>query len=429
MNKLNKLNKFKLSKLELKRRSKTHQPIVNACLVVYANSLLYTGNDDLVAQHDIELNAQSIAQAAQRLLLNNKKLRYIALALPPNEFIATSLKLPALDGDKLKGAVNLQLANLLPGNNEPLLLAVQGQKENLQTVALWLPSKRAEDLFVAFEQVGLFLSCIIPRTVLAVTAGCDEAQICDEDDEFITFCEWSGVAISRWLHIPTSDWDLPEFKAQIEHEIPAKRETQHYAKIADWENLLAPCKQAYNYAFIPLSSILRQKQQLKQRQRRYMFAAAGLIVLTIILGLLGGFYYKQQLRHTLNELRSQTMDVNQLRQEALAIDQEISPIQNFPKQQMSQILLHLNEIIPKNSHLSRLTLEGGVIQIEGISPDATTLVQMLNQDPMFTEVRFSRGIGGSQDTFGISFKLAEVNVHAYWEKYFLPDTSRKRAPR
>jgi hypothetical protein len=418
------MNKFKL----LKRSSKTHQPIVNACLIVYANSLLYTGNDDLVVQHDIELNADSIAQAAQRLLLNNKKLRYIALALPPNEFIATSLKLPALDGDKLKGAVNLQLANLLPGNTEPLLLAVQGQKESMPTVALWLPSKRAEELFTAFEKVGLFLSCIIPRTILAVTSGCDEALICDEDDEFITFCDWSGVALTRWLHIPKSDWDLPEFKAQIEREIP-KLDTKHYAKVADWENLASPCTQAYNYAFIPPSSILRQKQQRKQRQRFYMFAAAGLIILMIISGLLGVFYYKQQLRNTLNELRSQTMDVNQLRQEALAIDQEISPIRNFPKQQMSQIFLHLNEIIPKNSHLSRLTLEAGVIQIEGISPDAATLVQVLNQDPMFTEVRFSRGIGGSQDTFGISFKLADVDVQAYWEKYFLTETPRKRATR
>ncbi|WP_353570395.1 PilN domain-containing protein [Candidatus Albibeggiatoa sp. nov. BB20] len=414
---------IKLPKLKLGKKRKQHLPKVDACLVLHGSSLLYTGDVDLVAQHDIETTTKGIAEAACRLLLNNKKLRHIALALPPEEFIATSLKLPAIDDDKLKGAVNLQLSTLLPGNSEPLLLAVQAQKQGQQTVALWLPSKRAESLFIAFEQAGLFLSCIVPRTLLTVPKQELLIQISDEDEQSATFCEWSGTAVQRWLHFPKDDCNTPEFKQQIEQEIHLDDNQPHskqYQALSDWENLPVPEKRIYHYAFVPTTSILRKKQAKRQRNRIYMAVAAVLLVVVGILGFMANVYYKQQLQNHLDQLRGQTMDVSQLKQEVLTIEDEINPIQGFPKQKVPEVLSHLNGVIPKKSHLSRLTLEGGTIKIEGFSPDAAQLVKLLTDEPIYKEVRFSRGIGGEKDAFGIDFKLADVDVKTYWEEHFLP---------
>ncbi|MEK7990138.1 MAG: PilN domain-containing protein [Thiotrichaceae bacterium] len=419
---------IKLPKLKLGKKRKQRLPKVDACLVLHGSSLLYTGDVDLVAQHDIEPTTKGIAEAARRLLLNNKKLRHIALALPPEEFIATSLKLPAIDDDKLKGAVNLQLSTLLPGNSEPLLLAVQAQKQGQQTVALWLPSKRAESLFIAFEQAGLFLSCIVPRTLLTVPEKDLLVQIYDEDEQYVTFCEWSGTAVQGWLHFPKDDCNTPEFKTQIEQEIQLDNNQPHtkqHQALSDWENLPEPEKRIYGYAFVPTTGILRQKQSQRQRNRIYMASTAILLVVVGVLGFMANLYYKQQLQDHLDELRGQTMDVSQLKQEVLAIEDEIKSIQGFPKQKVPEVLSHLNSVIPKNSHLSRLTLEGGTIQIEGFSPDAAQLVKLLTDEPMYKEVRFSRGIGGEKDAFGIDFKLADVDVKTYWEENFLPQAKSK----
>ncbi|MCV6636882.1 PilN domain-containing protein [Candidatus Albibeggiatoa sp. nov. NOAA] len=413
---------IKLPKLKLSKKRKQKLPKVDACLVLHGSSLLYTGDMDLVAQHDIELTTKGIAEAAKRLLINNKKLRHIALALSPEEFIATSLKLPAIDDDKLKGAVNLQLSTLLPGNTEPLLLAVQAQKQGQQTVALWLPSKRAESLFIAFEQAGLFLSCIVPRTLLTLPEKDLQVQVYDEDEQSVTFCEWSGTAVQRWLHFPKDDCDTPEFKKQIEQEIHLDHNQPHtkqHQALSDWEGLPAPSKRIYDYAFVPTTSILRQKQSKTQWNRIYMAAAAVVLVAIGILGFMANLYYKQNLQDHLDELRSQTLDVSQLKREVLIIEDEIKPIQGFPKQKVPEVLGHLNGVIPKKSYLSRLTLEGGTIQIEGFSPDAAQLVKILTEEPAYKEVRFSRGIGGEKDAFGIDFKLADVDVQAYWEEHFL----------
>jgi len=420
---------IQLPKFKSSKKRKQSLPKIDACLVVHGSSLLYTGDMDLVAQHDVETTAKGIAKAAQRLLLNNKKLRHIALALPPNEFIATSLKLPAIDDDKLKGAVNLQLSTLLPGNAEPLLLAVQAQQDGEETVALWLPSKRAESLFIAFEQVGLFLSCIVPRTLLTLPSKELLTQIYDEDESAVTFCEWSGTAVQRWLHFPKDDCNIPAFKAQIEQEIKLdanQPHTQQHQAVSDWEQLPEPEPSVYGYAFIPTTSILRQKQTQRHYQRIYMMVAAGIIILTGLLGVVGSIYYKQQLQEHLDDLRNQTFDVSQLKQEVIMIEDEIKPIQAFPKQKVPYVLSHLNTVIPKKSYLSRLTLEGGTIQIEGFSPDAAQLVKLLSDKPEYKEVRFSRGIGGEKDAFGIDFKLADVDVKAYWEEHFLPQRRNNR---
>ncbi len=420
---------IQLPKLKLIKKRKRPQLKVDACLVLYNSSLLYTGKMDLVAQHDIELDAKSIADAAKRLLLNNKKLRHIALALPADEFIATGLKLPAIDDEKLKGAVNLQLSTLLPGNAEPLLLAVQPQKQGKQTVALWLPSKRAESLFLAFEQVGLFLSCIVPRSLLTLPEQDVQVQLYDEDEETVTFCEWSGTALQRWLNFPKQDCDIPAFRKQIEQEIFVDDNQPHikqYQQLSDWENLSLPGERVYDYAFVPTTSILRQKKRKQQYSRIYVVAAMIFLIILGVLGFMANLYYKQQLQAHLDELRSQTMDVSQLKHEVLMIEDEIGPIQAFPKQKVQQVLTHLNQVIPKQSYLSRLTLEGGMIQIEGFSPDAAELVKLLTDDPMYKEVRFTRGIGNESDAFGIDFKLADVDVKAYWEAYFLQQVKGKR---
>jgi Tfp pilus assembly PilM family ATPase len=134
-------------KLQFPKLSKSRPPkpvVCDICLIVYNDRLLYAKHSNLVAQAEESLFDSSpaeIARIARQLLpAATRRQQRIALALPSHEFVATGLKLPAsIDAQHLKNAVKLQLPSLLPGMNEPLLLAVQVQKQGDETYALWLP--------------------------------------------------------------------------------------------------------------------------------------------------------------------------------------------------------------------------------------------------------------------------------------------------
>ena len=156
------------SSKRLKRKSSTTSDI---CLIVHGSMLLHTKHHNLIAQPDeslLKLTPTELANAARRLLPVTTKRTRIALALPSDEFVATTLKLPAVAAQNIKNVVNLQLPTLLPGVTEPLLLAVQTPTVGEQTCALWMPTKRAEELFQAFDKEGLFLNCILPRPVVVL---------------------------------------------------------------------------------------------------------------------------------------------------------------------------------------------------------------------------------------------------------------------
>lgn len=410
-----------------KKRPRIQLPAIDVCLIVYENALLPTYSKNLVPQQDIELTPIGIAEAARRALPMTKKHTRVALALPNHEFIATTLKLPAIDEANLKNAVSLQLPTLLPGNNEALLLAVQAQRQGESTVALWMPSKKAEEFFQAFNKMGLFLIYIIPRSLLPLTKQDEPFQLWDEDSHALTCYEWSGQALKQWIHAPKSDWEFPDFQQQIEEslqKITAQKEI-HKTTRNDWENLPPPGGHVHGYAFVPPSTHLKLNQVKKRWKKIYLGIAVSLIVLMIALGISGVFYYKYQLKQKLEDLRNRTMDASQLREQVLQLEEYIRPIKNFPDLQAVKILRRLNEKIPKDSWVSRFKLERGMVEIEGHSPNTGQLVEILTADPLFTEVGLKRGLDAREDTFSIRFKLAFVDVPSYWEQHFLEE-SRKR---
>jgi hypothetical protein len=421
--------KFKLFSRS-KKRTRLKPISCDICLMVYNHVLLHAKRHNLVAQPEeslFQLTATEIAETARRLLPLTTKQQRIALALPSNEFVATNLKLPsAIDVQHIKNAVNFQLANLLPGMTEPLLLAVQPQIQGDQTYAIWLVSKRAEELFQAFNQVGLFLTCILPRPLIALprtkAASC---QVYDEDENSITYLEWSDGVIQQWLHLPKSDCEEADFRQQLEAIVAtftAGLDQERKTTLEDWREQPMPIPSAYNYAMIPPGAVLRMAQVAKRRQQRWLAAAAGLLIIGIMIGFYVATDYERKLQEQLTELRERTGKISQLRGEVEQIEQLIGPIKNLPKQNVVEILEKLDQLIPKNSWIVNFQIEGGVIKVEGYSPEPTKLIEILSNEPAFEDVRHSQGIRREADKpelkFGISCKLKGFDLKSYWLEYF-----------
>ena len=237
-----------------KKRQK--QPLsCDIALIVYNTVLLHTKHKNIVAHGQeslLKFTATELAEAARRLLPLTTKRYKIALALPSAEFVATCLTLPAAAAaQNLKNVVNLQKPNLLPGMTEQLLLAVQAPTEGEHICALWMTVKRAEELFQAFDKVDLFLSCILPRSVILLPETKIPSQIYDEDDNTITCIQCSDGIIQRWLPIPKIDYEEAEFRQQLDEALSDDIKSIRKTHIEDWETLSTPSSRAYHYAFTP----------------------------------------------------------------------------------------------------------------------------------------------------------------------------------
>ena len=411
---------------------KRRNPIVSCdiCLIVYNSVLLHIESQDIVAQPDeslLKLTPSELAAAARRLLPVTTKRPKIALALPSNEFVATGLQLPAVAAQNLKNVVSLQLPTLLPGITEPLLLAVQAPISGEQTTALWMPVKRASELFQAFDEVDLFLNCILPRSLISLPPTSTPYRLYDEDEGSITCLEWSDGVIKHWLNTTKLDCDNEEFQAQLNetsdtlnNDIEQIRKTN----IDHWEKQPMPSKNAYGYALIPPAASAHMAQIAKKKKRRYLVGAA----LLVIAGLIGGTYfaldYEKGLKQHLIDLKNRTDNVSRLRSEVGEIEELIKPVKDFPRQEIVKMLEALNALIPKDSWITSFDVESGVVRLDGLSPDPTQIIEELTKEPNFVEVSQSKDIvknrGRSELKFGIEFKLKGVDLEAYLMEFF-PD--------
>jgi hypothetical protein len=413
------------SSKRLKRKPFTSSDI---CLIVHGSMLLHTKHHNLIAQPDeslFKLTPTELANAARRLLPVTTKRTRIALALPGSEFVATTLKLPPVAAQNIKNVVNLQLPTLLPGVTEPLLLAVQAPIKGEKTCALWMPSKRAEELFQAFDKEGLFLNCILPRPVVVLPNTSKPYQVYDEDDNTITCLEWSNGVIQRWLHLPKAERDEPEFQTQLEEALSSLQtgvEQEWKSSVSDWENLPSPLPTAYDYAFIPPGAAVRKVKAVQRKKRMGLIFA----LLLLITGIIGGIYYaidyELTLKQRLTELKRRTVNISQLRAEVGEIEQLIGPIKNLPRQDIVTILESLDNAIPKDSWIVSFHIEEGFVKLEGYSPEPTELIEKLTNEPRFVEVGQTRDISkeGSRKElrFGIGFRLKDFDLESYRLEYF-----------
>lgn len=390
-------------------------------VIIHDNKVLFGKRNHSISQ----LTPIEIATAARRILPSRAKKQPIALVLPSSEFVATSLNLPAVAAQNLENVVNLQKESLLPGVTEPLLLAVQAPTEGERTIALWLPLKRAEELWQAFKQVGFFVRCIIPRPLMALPNKKSKSYfVYDEDSTHITGVEWSSDVIQNWLHIPKIDRENSAFEEQFEESISRfsglEQKWKTYSN--DWKKLYKLPVRAYDYAFTPpsASAFLAKKAKNKKTSR------ITLLILLLVASLGGGVSYaidyQKNLEQQLYQLKKRTRNISKLRSEVGEINQKIGPIINFPDQPVILILNSLNGLIPKDSWLVGFRIEGGKIKFEGYSPNPTAMIETLTKIPQIHQIEQNRGTtterGRKELRFGISFKLKDYDLASYWMEYF-----------
>ena len=366
-----------------------------------------------------ERTPEGVARAARRLVAADRP--RLALALPGHEFFALSLQLPGLSAEQLHDAIQLQLPDLLPGVERPMALrVVPPASAGGRVLALWLDAERAESLFHAFENHGLFLAALSPRLALSPPPD-GEGWCCEREEGFVTCAEWSAGRVSQWMSTAVEDLEQEVLNEQWQAALggvePAPLEGEEAWSALGIAARMPPLE------FVPRAA-RQHMERVRRRRRRRLQTVAALLVAGVLLsgwGALNGrmAYFEKKLEGFKVEAR----EASRLRAEVVEIETRLAPIRDFPHQDVAGVLQLLNGRIPRDSWIERMRIDDGVVELEGYSPDPAGLVAALAEDERFEEVAFSRATRGSSgrqsgDRFGIRFRLADVDVAAYLQEHF-----------
>ncbi len=389
---------------------------VNQRFLVFNQSLinLDSGEQTTIDSAECDDWAAAIALAASKLVTGDEP-KAILLYLPPSEFVATTVNMPGLDRDMLLSALALQTDNLFPSFNKKLVSALGGEnpEPDTATIALWLPETRMDQLFEAFSKQGLFLVSIAPRVIIDSSSK----ALVDVDASGGTLVEFQAGQLSNWISISQLDINDGTLNQEWTASIAATGTDKKTLDSCESYANLGSTNHTQDYMFFPSGALAVRKQEEKGRNRT--FAAAAVIAALVVAAI--PFLYQsfqfRSLASTLAEYREQSATARENQLIVVNFENQWGAITDFPEQDIPSAMFTLQNILLPDQ-LASLELNQGLLKIQGSSSEPQAILQRLEQDPMFTEVAFSRATNNSR--YYIDLRLSTVNFEGYMVRYF-PD--------
>jgi hypothetical protein len=405
---------------------------VDATLLVFDNRVIDLESGETRVLHQAEeesgsnrvtgnrASADQIAVACKSLLGEDHKERALLLLLPPTEFVATTQAMPGVTRENLVSALRLQTETLLPSYEGSLSLAISSaaMDRDDDRVALWIADASLSHYFDAFADKELFLAAVMPRNLLAISTS-SSGQLIDQDAQAATrILQRQGVLL-RWLHVNNIDFQQDEFVAQWEkgEQEAVGLETQTMASEADYL-ALAQANKGNDYCFFPQGALDARKKV--EKGKKAVFAAAAAVVLMFLMSVpfIGQSLEFRSMAARLESQRSLSIDARRDQAVVVNFESEWGPLNDFPEQRLREAMFTLQNILSPDA-LSSMEVTDGLIKIQGSSAEPQSILQRLEQDPLFTEVIFSRATNNSR--YYIDLRLSTVNFDGYMVRYFPDD--------
>lgn len=397
---------------------------VNTRLLVWEQTLFNLDSGDSTAIDD--MSAEALASAAHRLLKKNKQISRAALYLHPSEFVTTEYQLPNIAVQNIVAALKYQVDNLLPAYPRALLLTTNHNEGSETNIALWFDQPRSEQLFNAFNEQGIELITIAPRTVLAMlsesiikNAG---QQVKETDQQGRLSIVLENQRLIQWVQISQQEMQDKDYLLQWQEELletdnsqTISIENESFFNKLDFSHI-----DQIHYTFFPDAA----RQSLKQRSRLKKGRLA-VIAGVILLLLLSAPFIQNKIRYNKYEQRyleykEKTIEVRKMRASVNQFEENWALFLEHPKVDAAAIVDKLNKIIPKNSWITVFELKDNEVEIEGNSPNAAGILEVISKQDEFDEVAFNqrtRSERGRNEHFGISFRMKNNTIEAYRNKF------------
>tara|TARA_B100000315_G_scaffold215517_1_gene214848 strand:- start:1922 stop:3142 length:1221 start_codon:yes stop_codon:yes gene_type:complete len=393
---------------------------VDATLLVFDGQLAHMESGEIVEFQDSStaINPDQLAQACSSLLPEQQKDHSVLLLLPPEEFVATTQDMPGVGRDNLVSALKLQVDSLLPTFSDTLVLAVNPESAEAGSgnTALWVANQRLMKFFEAFKAQNIFLVAIKPRllNVTGENANC----VVDEDRQSITAVKLSSNGVVGWWHVNKLDFEQEIFEQQWQQQINEDSTTQLKRFSSTQDYLESSANQSNReYAFFP-SGALTARHRVEQGWR--LLIAAGIVAALLLLSAIPFIGQSLEFRSLAASLESQwelSIEARQDQAVVVSFENEWGPINDFPVQDVGDAMYTLQSVLSPD-RLSSLEVSEGLVRIQGTSQEPQAILERLEQNPMFTEVVFSRATNNNR--YYIDLRISTVNFEAYMVRYF-PD--------
>lgn len=392
---------------------------VNATLVLFNMDLLHieSGNTISIAEG---YQVEDLAIAAGKLLGSTGDKLSIRLLLPSSDFAATEHSLPGVTKDNLTSALQLQVESIHPSLDKRLALAFDPSISvpGSDTVVIWMEQELLDNLFDAFDNQGLFLACAMPR-LLNLKMPQNKIGFLEKDNVNETLVIFDRKVVKSWRQVHKIDLEQREFseqwlgsvKSYNEEWVQRINETNHLANLViDLANT--------DYNYFPTGALdVRRKVE---RGRRVLFATcfSAMLLLLLAIPFIQQSFEFRSAADSLEVNRLLSLNARQDQQTVVDFENQWGPLNDFPDQVVNEALFALQNLLSPE-RLSSLEISEGLIKLQGSSADPQAILQKLEQDPLFTEVLFSRATSNTR--YYIDLRLSPVNFEAYMIRYF-PDS-------
>ncbi|MCB1873395.1 MAG: PilN domain-containing protein [Gammaproteobacteria bacterium] len=350
---------------------------------------------------EIECDSSSpdaVAKAA--LSLGLEVAAQVILLLPPGHFSTSEHQFANLNRSALLRALYYQQDELFPGMEALVVTAACSPRPSL---ALWMRQRELEYWQQAFALAGLKLLAIGPSNLIRQYLGETGFKSLDADSMFEATVDQLGNL---------TGWSLKE---GMERE--GRKNSSRPA--SPWKGFKGRLKiRRPDYLF------LLEKRGKQPRFGLWLGLAAvtvGLLVTYAVLPIAQQLNLRTELEQRVADLARQADDVLTLREQVLALEERLAPALNYPKIKIGSLLILLDKNLPKQSWLTSMWVKESNVEIEGVSPDPSRVIERLSVRPEFSEVAFSRAIqqdprlGRSEgkSSFGIRLKLAGIDFDGW----------------
>jgi len=171
--------------------------------------------------------------------------------------------------------------------------------------------------------------------------------------------------------------------------VNAIEETDIHLQTIDVINPGDPDHSLHNINF--LRSHAEISKSKKYSVKWLLAATAGLILLTGITPLVINYIHISKLEYELAGLEKTVQKVKQLQSEYTKMQDQVGYLVGIKEKNPSiiELLNLLTQSIPDHTFVNRLSLEGGLLSIQGASASASELIPIIDKSGMFDDIRFA----------------------------------------
>jgi len=359
------------------------------------------------------------------------------LGLPLKYFTLVNFSLPSAALDDLDEAVKYALMRHVPYDLDEAYISYQKtERENSLDICAMVISRKSIPPFLhAASRAGINLHSVFPSivywakikgdgTYVYLGPGYGEILIHMQDrivlhnweqrahQEKSVFLEESSRLMTNIPNLPSSlyIWNGTAKIEQVQKDLGISSERVEALEFESGESfpVSRPAPRGYEVNLLP-QSVLKQ-----QMLANYLIYGAVIFFLLSLLAfpaskLAGQIRNLTKIEKSISEIKDDAQELTRLREESRQILDNLESMAEMKHSYPSaiNILREMTEVIPETAWLNSLEFSGDRITMQGEADSATSVIEAVENSPLFQEVKFSSPVtkSGNRERFTLTAEV------------------------